>query len=1059
MQNPDVSLGDLSYTTTARRLHEVQRDAFVASSVVELCDMLTSKEGLEGPSTNLSSLIFVFPGQGSVYTGMGATLYKTSLSFRGILDSFQASSDSQHLNVNFTDIISGAKDATRASAVETQMALVALEIALAQFWQSLGLRPSLVLGHSLGEYAALCVAGVLSVTDTLYLVYHRAMLIEEHCDMDTHGMLAIAQPAAVVERFLTDNHLSSCEISCINGPSSTVVSGTRDDLRNLEQLLCASRNVKSTELPVRYAFHSAQMDPILDAFEIIAKGVVFATSRIPVASTLLSTVVTEKGVFDSVYLRNQTRQPVNLVDTVRACGVRNGSSTLIDIGPGSTCSKHFTQSLQNVSVKSWGASLQRDKDDWQSVNNILQKAHVAGLVVDWQEFWRYDMQSVRLVDGLPSYAFDLENYWHSYQKQGASRTDFHAAALSPSGKFLEKLSYTSIQFLEDIDVERGIATFLSKPTDPVLLRAIQGHMVDGTAICPMAVFVDMAATAASFLLHKTGNKVKSSSLEIVDMKMTHPLPISQDSDSSLYVRVHAELRNGGQIVDIKASSEDRSKQYQHGSCSIRVLSSSDTTISEWPQIERLVKAQVRTLKRDAEAGHAHRMNKALIYKLFADLVEYSNEYMAIDEAFVAHDFQEAAALINLETTCASGHFTLNPFAVDALVHLAGFLLNANLSKPAGDIYIANHVGSLRVLEDLPTLGGHSLTCFATVREQRSRGQSVCDVYVYGDQRLIATCNDIRFQKLGRDVFRSMIVKTRCYSPPSIPEKPSLSAVSSFVQSSHKDSIDRPWSERTPATTVSTPAIDVHEMLLNTIGKHTGIDASKITPSSKVADLGIDSLMAIAILGDLEKATSLELPAALLTSVGTVAEALQALDSRAADKELAGKHGEAVEVRPSTSAPNAASISGEVPYSDASMTSDISSVSCRGSSIAVSTKVDVSSVTSRALLIHGEHENNDLPLFLITDGSGTISGYIHFPKPPGGRRIYALESPFVERPEDYTISVQEMARVFIQTLCRIQSHGAFSHGPLSHTLCYEQLADITYRSISDRRLVCRQHICL
>lgn len=188
--NPTVRLEDVAYTTTARRVHQPSfRFAFAASSTKELLHSLVSdvNSTLDGPQpmTSKSPVVFVFTGQGSHYAGMGAELYRSSPIFRDTVDLCKQICDGFGFPP-FLDIITGTEAGTNPEKIanitlsskwntsQTQLALVTLQIGLANFWRRLGIEPALVMGHSLGEYAALHVAGVLSLADALYLVGSRA---------------------------------------------------------------------------------------------------------------------------------------------------------------------------------------------------------------------------------------------------------------------------------------------------------------------------------------------------------------------------------------------------------------------------------------------------------------------------------------------------------------------------------------------------------------------------------------------------------------------------------------------------------------------------------------------------------------------------------------------------------------------------------------------------------------------------------------------------------------------------------------------------------------------
>jgi acyl transferase domain-containing protein len=174
MRNPNTKIADLAYSTTARRMHEVLRVAYSAKSAREITNLLREevyKETSNGPRTKppTMNLVFAFTGQGSQYAGMGKQFYQYSSAFRDFLHTCRQIAYHQSLP-NFIQLILDEKaDMKTASAVCVQLAIVALKIATAQLLKTWGIMPDMVTGHSLGEYSALCVAGVLSVSDTLFL--------------------------------------------------------------------------------------------------------------------------------------------------------------------------------------------------------------------------------------------------------------------------------------------------------------------------------------------------------------------------------------------------------------------------------------------------------------------------------------------------------------------------------------------------------------------------------------------------------------------------------------------------------------------------------------------------------------------------------------------------------------------------------------------------------------------------------------------------------------------------------------------------------------------------
>ncbi|KAL8757237.1 MAG: hypothetical protein Q9184_004265 [Pyrenodesmia sp. 2 TL-2023] len=534
LQHPETQLASLAYTTTARRMHHSLRDAYVATSVAEL---LHQMEQPAKPLTPASSVVFAFTGQGSQYAGMGGTLYRTSPTYRRMLDSYQGLCDAQGLNCHFIDAVLGSGNATstevKKAGCEMQLTTVALEIALARYWQSLGLRPTLLIGHSLGEYAALCVAGVLSVGESLALTYERANLIFTRCPPSEAGMLAVGLPANIVRWRIRDlpATTSTCEVCCINGPSSTVVGGPVAALDSLATYLESDGNVALTRLRVQHAFHSRQMDLLLDDLETSASRIFFQSPALPIASTLLGRIVQpgESGIFNANYIRRHTRESVAFRDAVLACetaGLIQDHSFVVEIGPHPTCINLMASSLQVANPNRY-PSLRREHNDWESVSQCLAAAHRAQLPVMWADFIKDHLDHVQLISGLPTYAFDCQNFWTSYKTPMVSQTNSDAAKSTLPPRLLST-SLHSVGQLRNKGFKL-LATFTADLSDGRLAEAIGGHVVDGVAICPASIFIDMAYTAVAYLQAKNSTTARPSlaTYELAGLSMISPLVLRE----------------------------------------------------------------------------------------------------------------------------------------------------------------------------------------------------------------------------------------------------------------------------------------------------------------------------------------------------------------------------------------------------------------------------------------------------------------------------------------------------------------------------------------------------
>ncbi|TEY32601.1 hypothetical protein BOTCAL_0716g00010 [Botryotinia calthae] len=914
--------------------------------------------------------------------------------------------------------------------------------------------------------------------------------MERQCRPGTSAMLAIVLPKDKVSEFLKTR--LSCEISCLNSPSSTVVSGPTQEIELL-QIELKKRKIQCSFLPTEFGFHSQAIDPILDDFEVASKRAHFMKPKIPVASTLIGDVITSEGVFNATYLRRQIREPVTFMKAARACeseGFISNSDVVLEIGPHPVCIGLITQSLLDAQPTCL-PSLHRSKDNWKTISGAIAAAHVAKLPVLWHEFHVDYLNSVRLLD-LPTYAFDLKDYWVPYQAQ---------LSLASQTRAKPTLSTTCLQKLESLKIDNGhvSAIFTSQVSEPHLYKAIRGHVVDDVAICPASVFSDMAYTAAKFVLEQAGIEADLANLELVDLNMTHALVV-HSKDTEQIVHVSADFESTQKVISITFSSTGNSSSMAgHGTCRIVVNEGNVVQEAEWSRMQRLVESRVSSLE---SSKTAHHMTKSLIYKLFSTLVDYDRSYHALSEISIEENFEDATATMVFKQDPELGSFTHSPYIVDALVHLAGLLLNVDPAKSKTDLYIAGNIGRMSIMGDLPK--NQQCTAYATIRERTSKGVCLCDVYVFADTKLVATCTDIKFQRLSRDIFGIMLGKEQSFDSYPAPRKTQLlHKDKEDATSSVDDSSENSWAPTLASDTssqTSVEALDLSPVLLNTIATKTGVSILEMEDNSSFEDLGIDSQMSISIIADFRKRTGVELPAAFFSNFPTVVEAKGELDSvsenipippskpmikreqrqnlvakrqisssptqaqnnkkpkntsettqsTALFKIVAAELGlDITELTPSTEfaeigVDSMLSIrilsifkkqSGtELPAaffnSNPTITSareELDGPPSFQSNHTTTSKFQPKLHKSRVILIQGKSHSKATPLFLATDGSGAVTPYIHFPALPRGRKIYALESPFLENPDEYTLSIQEMADIFITAIRTIQPHGPYLIG--------------------------------
>ena len=403
----DAALEDICHTANASRSGHQYRFAVVCSTKEDLKAKLAqlgsgrhSCEVSAGPSQS-PTVAFLFSGQGTQYVGMSAELYRTMPRFREVLDQCDAVLRLR-LKTSLLEVLFAADD-RGARLRETrfaQPALFAVQYALAELWQSWGVVPGAVMGHSVGEFAAACAAGVLEFRDAIEFVAARGELMQALPECGV--MEAIFTDEERVRRALesVEGHVS---IAALNSPHNTVVSGDRESVARLRQRLEAE-GIGSKSLAVSHAFHSALVEPIFPALKDAAAGL---TSRTPKV-TLISNVTGEplRTAPAASYWLDHARQPVRFSDGMRALR-KLGYTVFVEIGPGATSIALGRECVPETNAI-WLASINKQKGELRTILESLGKLYMQGHKVDWE----------RLSDGMaprrvpvPTYPFERKRFW------------------------------------------------------------------------------------------------------------------------------------------------------------------------------------------------------------------------------------------------------------------------------------------------------------------------------------------------------------------------------------------------------------------------------------------------------------------------------------------------------------------------------------------------------------------------------------------------------------------------------------------------------------------------
>ncbi len=479
--NNDVTLAEFAATVNSGRAHFPHRAAFIANDRDELIAQLqalsqgSSAKGLQfgqAKSGHRPRVAFLFTGQGSQYPGMGRDLFESQPVFRETLEQCNQILSGllpvPLLSVIYPDSGQQAGDAEPLvhQTQYTQPALFAVEYALAKLWMSWGFEPQAVLGHSVGEYVAACVAGILSLEDALRLIAHRARLMQR---LPSGGkMAAIFAAESQVLAWIGELKLS-LSIAAANGPENTVVAGTADAVEALVAH-CEKQRVNAQFLKVSHAFHSALMEPMLAEFKQLASAVSFHAPRIPLIANVSGEQL--KKTWDAEYLANQIRNTVRFADSMQTLE-RLNLEVYLEVGPSPVLTGMGKRVLPQ-SKSLWLTSLRSGQSDEAMMCDSLAKAYLAGCRIDWNHV---DQRNHYRRLELPTYPFERQRCWYESNAAAApeATTVRSARSLHP---LLGNLVPTA---LETTVFENHLSA-----TDPSYLL---DHAVQGSVLFPAAVIV------------------------------------------------------------------------------------------------------------------------------------------------------------------------------------------------------------------------------------------------------------------------------------------------------------------------------------------------------------------------------------------------------------------------------------------------------------------------------------------------------------------------------------------------------------------------------------------
>ena len=512
-----LAIADVCFSANIGRSHFNNRLAIITSDQQELADKLAKisigEELSDVFSGNLSSnsklpkIAFLFTGQGSQYINMGKQLYETQPVFRQTLDQceqiLQSYLEKFLLEVIYPENTQEINSSLIDQTVYTQVALFAIEYALFKLWQSWGIKPDVVMGHSVGEYVAACVAGVFSLEDGLKLIAHRGRLMQQ---LPSGGeMVAVMASEEKVNQLIAP-YTEQVAIAAINAPVSVVISGAAEAIGTVRGSL-ESQGIKTKQLQVSHAFHSPLMEPMLAEFEAVANQITYNQPRIKLVSNITSTR-TDESITTAKYWVNHVRQPVKFAQSMETL-CQEGYEVFLEIGSKPILLGMGRQCLPS-GVGVWLPSLRPGQSDWQQMLQSLAQLYVLGIKVDWLGFNR-DYPCSKVV--LPTYPFQRQGYW--------IETNHTTANQQPSWQLQTQIKQHPLlgYKLKDLAFLPNTYIWETKVDEEYLLH-FQDYQIGDKVAMPHTAYIEIALAATEAALPVKCN-------HLTNLQLHQPLFLSE----------------------------------------------------------------------------------------------------------------------------------------------------------------------------------------------------------------------------------------------------------------------------------------------------------------------------------------------------------------------------------------------------------------------------------------------------------------------------------------------------------------------------------------------------
>lgn len=692
--------------------------------------------------------------------------------------------------------------------------------------------------HSLGEYAALVIAGVISVQGALTIIANRVRFMISKCVVESTGMIAVnASEEVVIEAINSSPDFSGLSIACYNSATDCVISGPIPQIKAFKVHLDAEVHCKNVLLSVPFGYHSSAMEPLLQDLTAVASKITIKAPIIPIISNVFGDVVIpgDDTVFNAAYFARHCAEPVQFDKGIR-CLVSRAEFSKVDawleIGPHTTTLPMLKANASLAKDTLLLGSLKKQQSAWSMLVSSAAQLYLTGIPIQWRQAFSH--VDVTCID-LPSYPFARNKFWVAFKEpEVVAPVPVVQTAPTPTNLIHEfKMLNSWAQYPSKAN--GNVAIFETPISD--LADSIRGHAVGGIPLCPASVYVEQVLAGVELAKHHLGFRLDGQ--HPVLRKIEFSKPLVYDASVARIVTTSVSLKDDRGVFSV-SSRVGNSEELVHVHGEYRFQTVSETA-NKFNRVFPVISRQMNAVQEPRSGELPEVFSTRTAYEvIFPRVVDYSKEYHTMQSLTVDPSGMEGVASVKLPVDHDKGSYVAHPVFMDTLLHVAGFV--ANMQGGINDAYICSEVGTVKVIPELID-NNASYTVYINNSWVESEGVTIAEAYAVLDsnpRRIVAHLKGMHFRLLRLNSLKKSLAHaagktTQNAQPRAIP------AAASRVPAAPM-----------PVTVIpKVPSVNVSGEIINIVAETCDISAASVDVNTDLSSLGVDSLMSIEIFGKLQ----------------------------------------------------------------------------------------------------------------------------------------------------------------------------------------------------------------